>query len=138
MYGLFIMLASVLLTGAIMCLILAIRDKAEHTFDRSSWRWLGASVVLLAASVGVFITLAAPAGSKLAFEAAQDFARATFREQVGREPDTIHLQDTPSAPYTGTARAGEDVWDVVVTRSGPQGPRGWTIIMECTLTPRGK
>jgi hypothetical protein len=144
---LFMLLASALFCGAIACLCMAsgldklmnvkAGEPSPPLSARFSWPWLVAGVLCIAASVGVFVTLAGPASSTEALETAQEFARTTFREKLGKEPETLDLQDNPAAPYTGTARVGEEVWDVVVTRSGPQGASG-TVTMECTLTPRAK
>lgn len=142
---LFMLLVSLLMCGAIACLCMASGldklmkvkqgEPSPPLSERFSWRWLIAGVLCIGASVGVFITLAMPASSSESFEIAQEFTRKTFREKLGREPDTLDLHDASAGPYKGTARVGEEVWDVVVTRSGPQGANG-AVTMECTLTRR--
>jgi len=141
------LLASVLLCGAIACLCMASGldklmglkpgEPSPPFSKRFSWRWLIAGVLCIVASVGVFIGLAEPASSTEAFENAREFTRQTFREKLGKEPDALDMQYVPHAPYTGTARVGAEVWNVVVTRSGPQGASG-DVTMECTLTRRDR
>lgn len=143
---LYILLESVLMCGAIACLCMASGmgklmsvkpgEASPPLRERFSLRWLAAGVLCIAALVGVFI-LSGPTVTAEALEEARELTRETFREKIGKEPDTLELLDHPAAPYTGTARIGEEVWDVVVTRSGPQGASG-TVTMECTLTPRAK
>jgi hypothetical protein len=113
-------------------------DASPPLSERFSWRWLVGGVLCIAATLGVFTSLVLPASSAEALEIAQELARKTFREKVGKEPDTLDIQDhVPGRPYTGTARVGGEVWDVVVTRSGPQGPYRM-VTMECTLTRRDR
>lgn len=147
MIYLYLLLAAVLMCGTIACLCMAAGlDQLTHVKEGEPWpplsqrfsgRWLAASVLCIAAVVGVFVGLIFPAGAVEGLEEARELTRETFREKLGKEPDTLELQDHPSAPYTGTARLGDEVWDVVVTRTGPQGASR-TVTTECTLTPRAK
>lgn len=145
MTDLFVLLESFLTCGVVACLSVGISHKAARgkqgepsppLLKTVTGRCLLAGVLCLVALVSVLI-LSGPVVIAEALESARDLTRKTFRERFGKEPEAIDLQRNPAAPYTGTARLGEEVWDVVVTRSGPQGRFG-AVTMECTLTPRAK
>ncbi len=142
---LYLLVESLLLCGTIACLCMASGldklislkpgEPAPPLSQRFSWRWLAAGTLCIVGFVVVLNSLLGPASSADALESARELTRETFREKLGKEPDSIDLQDVGARPYEGTARVGDEVWDVVVTRTAPQGARR-TVTMECTLIRR--
>lgn len=135
-----------LLVAAILlvCLAFSQDDKkvanASDRRKRVSLRLLSAGIVAGSLSVLLFVTVFHSLIVRARIVEAEDITRNTFREKIGREPDTLEFDSTDRQPgwngwtYLGVARVGDEVWDVTVTRSNDRAARKTTL--RCEAQPR--
>ncbi|MEM1212611.1 MAG: hypothetical protein AAGI68_09980 [Planctomycetota bacterium] len=101
--------------------------------------WLGGGVGAVGLAVLVFILAFMPmiVGERIA--EAEELTRETFRDKIGREPDTLTFDRTNRKSgdgwrYRGVAEVGGEVWDVTVTRSNDRASGKTTL--SCEAVPR--
>ncbi len=114
--------------------------------QRFSARWLGAALGCFVLIPVIFLTLYAPIRAYEQLGSVKGFVQRTFKEKLGRLPDTLELQRIAATGqdedwrYAGAGSVDGRQWDVLVTRNSKRyggkqvGDAEWT----CTLTPRGE
>lgn len=140
------MLSLLLMVGGLILFGIAfVRDdhqagESPETRKRRIFKCCSVGTLLGVLGILLFVFVFMPGIVGARIQEAEEIARSTFREKIGREPDSLKFDGTNRQTgwdgwkYLGVAHVGDEVWDVTVTRSNDQGAR--TTTLRCEAMPR--
>ena len=106
-----------------------------------SRKMAGLSVLSLVLAAALLYWGAAPGVTDQRLAEAQTITHDTFRDQLGKVPDSISFDRTNTRTlfedgwsYKGTARCGTETWDVTVSRNNDRSSH--QTILKCEAVPR--